>query len=125
MQVVLRKPCAGDYGSSNSGSSLDLTYMKDGFNELSQTKLQNAYSQIPNLAVEESFEVKIILLEPDVESKGFDLLIGGIIMIFDRYCPDLSPNPKSSWKSWVKWRGIKNFGPKDFYRNERGLVWKF
>ena len=47
-----RPPYAGGYGSSNSGSSLGLTYTNDGFNELSQTKIQNAYSQIPNLSVE-------------------------------------------------------------------------
>ena len=40
------------YGSSNSVSSLGLTYTNDGFNELRQTKIQNAYSQIPNLSVE-------------------------------------------------------------------------
>jgi len=43
---------AGRYGSSNSGSNLGLTYTNDGFNELSQTMVQNAYSQIPNLSVE-------------------------------------------------------------------------
>ena len=47
-----RPPYAGDYGSSNSGSSLDLTYTNDGFNELSQTTIKNTYSQIPNLSVE-------------------------------------------------------------------------
>ena len=47
-----RPPYAGGYGSCNSGSSLDLTYTNDGFNELSQTTIQNAYSQIPNLSVE-------------------------------------------------------------------------
>ena len=47
-----RPPYAGGYGSSNSGSSLGLTYTNDGFNELSQTTIQNAYSQIPNLSVE-------------------------------------------------------------------------
>ena len=47
-----RPPYAGGYGSSNSGSSLGLTHTNDGFNELSRTKIQNAYSQIPNLSVE-------------------------------------------------------------------------
>jgi hypothetical protein len=45
-----RPPYAGGY--SHSGSSLGLTYTNDGFNELSQTKIQNTYSQIPNLSVE-------------------------------------------------------------------------
>lgn len=49
-----RPPYAGGYGSSNSGSSLGLTYTNDEFNELSQTTIQNAYSQIPNLSVEET-----------------------------------------------------------------------
>lgn len=47
-----KAPYAGGYGSSNSVSSLGLTYTNDGFNELSQTKIQNVYSQIPNLSVE-------------------------------------------------------------------------
>jgi|JI71714CRNA_FD_contig_121_198153_length_4545_multi_4_in_0_out_0_4 hypothetical protein len=47
-----RPPYAGGYSSSNSGSSLGLTHTNDGFNELSRTKIQNAYSQIPNLSVE-------------------------------------------------------------------------
>jgi hypothetical protein len=38
--------------SSNSGSSLGLTHTNDGFDELSRTKIQNAYSQIPSLSVE-------------------------------------------------------------------------
>lgn len=38
----------------------------------------------------ESLEAKIILLEPNGKSKGFGLLIGDLIMLFDRYCPDPS-----------------------------------
>lgn len=44
-----RPPYARGYYSSNSRSSLGLTY--DGFNELHRTNIQNAYSQIPNLSV--------------------------------------------------------------------------
>ena len=47
-----RPPYAGGYSSSNKGSSLGLTHTNDGFKELSRTKIQNAYSQIPNLSVE-------------------------------------------------------------------------
>jgi hypothetical protein len=47
-----RPPYARGYGSSNSGSSLGLTHTNDGFDELSRTKIQNAYSQIPSLSVE-------------------------------------------------------------------------
>lgn len=47
-----RPPYAGGYCSSNSGSSLGLTSTNDGFNELSRTNIQNAYSYIPNLSVE-------------------------------------------------------------------------
>lgn len=35
-------------------------------------------------------EAKLIILEPDTKSKGFSLLIVDLIMLFDRYCPDLS-----------------------------------
>ena len=38
----------------------------------------------------ESLEANLILLEPDGKSKGFGLLIGDLIMLFDRYCPDPS-----------------------------------
>jgi hypothetical protein len=38
----------------------------------------------------ESLEANLILLEPDAKSKGFGLLIGDLIMLFDRYCPDPS-----------------------------------
>ena len=47
-----RPPYSGGYGSSNSVSSLGLTSTNEGFNELSQTTIQNAYSWIPNLSVE-------------------------------------------------------------------------
>ena len=38
----------------------------------------------------ESLEANLILLEPDGKSKGFGLLIGNLIMVFDLYCPDSS-----------------------------------
>ena len=38
----------------------------------------------------ESLEANLILLEPDGKSKGFGLLIGDLIMVFDLYCPDPS-----------------------------------
>ena len=38
----------------------------------------------------ESLEANLILLEPDGKSKGFGLLIGDLIMLFNRYCPDPS-----------------------------------
>lgn len=47
-----RPPSTGGDSCSNSGSSLGLTHTNDGFDELSKTKTQNAYSQIPNFSVE-------------------------------------------------------------------------
>ena len=38
----------------------------------------------------ESLEANLILLEPDGKSKGFGLLIGDLIMLFDIYCSDPS-----------------------------------
>jgi hypothetical protein len=38
----------------------------------------------------ESLEANLILLEPDPKSKGFGILIGDLIMLFDLYCPDPS-----------------------------------
>jgi len=38
----------------------------------------------------ESLEANLILLEPAPKSKGFGLLIGDLIMLFDKYCPDPS-----------------------------------
>jgi len=38
----------------------------------------------------EGLEADLILLEPNEKSKGFGRLIGDLIMLFDRYCPDPS-----------------------------------
>jgi len=38
----------------------------------------------------ERLESDLILLEPNEKSKGFGRLIGDLIMLFDRYCPDPS-----------------------------------
>ena len=45
-----RPPYAGGYGSSNSRSSLGLISTND-WNELRQSTIQNAYSQIPSLSI--------------------------------------------------------------------------
>jgi len=51
-------------------------------------ELRKKYQAIND--AEESLEANLILLEPDGKSKGFGLLIGDLIMLFDRYCPDPS-----------------------------------
>ena len=51
-------------------------------------ELREKYQAIND--AQESLEANLILLEPDAKSKKFALLIGDLMMLFDRYCPDPS-----------------------------------
>lgn len=51
----------------------------------------------------------LIILEPNDKSEGFDHLIGEIVILFDRYCPDpyFREDNEFSQEEFQKWLSLK------------------